>query len=87
MAKNNQLINVVKNTLKMAKQDTFIIEMMGAFALALNYKGMTKEETEDLLSSTQAIWNHAVANDINIIKWAKDQAGIELLRDNGEGAY
>lgn len=87
MAKNNKLINAVRQTMIMCKQDVYTKEMMASFALALKFNtDLEDDDIAGLLSGVQEVWDTAVRNGVNVLVWCKDETGIDIerKRDGGE---
>lgn len=84
MAKNDRLINAVRDTMRIAKQDQYIKEMMASFALTLHYgTDLPQEAIEELLSDVNKIWNISVIENKDVLKWCLDEVNIDIERKGG----
>lgn len=79
MAKNNQLINLVKNTMKNCKQDVYVKELTASFVIALaETTNLEPDDISEVLADAMSVWNRAVTEGINLLAWSKELTGIDI---------
>lgn len=81
MGKNNQLINLVRDTAKFYSADRHVINMMCAFAIALKENtNLEQEDIAELLAETQAVWDRYSKFDDSLVKACEEITNINVLR-------
>ena len=89
MAKNNYLINQMKNIKRREKEidqniDALLPYMYAAIALALYRScGTPPEDIRYIFAESQRIWYESLDKNIDMIQMCEDETGIEV-RNNPE---
>lgn len=90
MAKNNYLINQMKNIKKREKEldqniDVVLPSVYAAIALALHRScGTTADDIRYIFAESQRIWYESLEKDIDMIQMCEDETGIEVRNNPNE---
>ena len=90
MAKNNYLINQMKQIKKREKEldqniDVLLPSMYAAIALALYRScGTTPDDIRYIFAESQRIWYESLDKDIDMIQMCEDETGIEVRNNPNE---
>ena len=76
MPKNNAAIKLLRTYQEKVKN--ILPDMYASFAIALKNSGFNNSKIEEVLELSQAVWDIAANEGVDLIPWAEEETGIDL---------